>query len=65
MYKRGWEVGESGWRWRRRVFVWEEEMHMLCCAALDLVFLLVTMLRDFVMFIFFVKKIDQVYKWFG
>jgi hypothetical protein len=38
---------------------------MECCAALDLIFLSVTMLRNFVMFIFFVKKIDQVYKWFG
>ncbi|KAK2365229.1 hypothetical protein QL285_090004 [Trifolium repens] len=38
MYRRGWGVREAGWRWRRRVFLWEE-LDMECCAALDFIFL--------------------------
>jgi hypothetical protein len=39
MYRRDWGVREAGWRWRRRFFVWEEELHMECCAALDFIIL--------------------------
>jgi len=26
MFSSGWEVGGAGWRWRMRLWVWEEEM---------------------------------------
>jgi hypothetical protein len=39
MYRRGWGVREAGRRWRRRLFVWEDELHMECCAILDFIFL--------------------------
>ncbi|GAU41975.1 hypothetical protein TSUD_306810 [Trifolium subterraneum] len=26
MCRRGWEVGGNGWRWRRRLFAWEEQL---------------------------------------
>ncbi|MCI18621.1 putative non-LTR retroelement reverse transcriptase related protein, partial [Trifolium medium] len=30
----GWGVGEEGWRWRRRLFVWEEGLFEECCLLL-------------------------------
>ncbi|KAK2414519.1 hypothetical protein QL285_037103 [Trifolium repens] len=31
MHRREWEVGGSGWRWRRRLFAWEEQLWADCC----------------------------------
>jgi hypothetical protein len=40
MYRSRWgSVGEAGWRWRQRLFVWEEELHIKYCVALDFFFL--------------------------
>jgi hypothetical protein len=39
MYRSRWgSVGEAGWRWRQRLFVWEEELHIKYCVALDFFF---------------------------
>ncbi|KEH18178.1 hypothetical protein MTR_8g012905 [Medicago truncatula] len=34
MSSRGWEAGGAGWRWRRRLWVWEEEMLGECITLL-------------------------------
>jgi len=34
MESRGWEVGGAGWSWRRRLWVWEEEMLGECIILL-------------------------------
>ena len=34
MYFSGWEDGGAGWRWRRRLWVWEEEMLGECIILL-------------------------------
>jgi len=34
MFSRGWEDGGEGWRWRRRLWVWEEEMLRECIILL-------------------------------
>jgi len=34
MFSRGWEDGREGWRWRRRLWVWEEEMLGECIILL-------------------------------
>ena len=31
----GWEVGGEAWRWRRRLWMWEEEMLEECRQLLD------------------------------
>ncbi|MCI28870.1 YIPF1-like protein, partial [Trifolium medium] len=31
MYRLGWDLGGNGWRWRRRLFAWEEQMWGGCC----------------------------------
>jgi len=38
MYSRGWEEGGESWSWRRRLWVWEEEMLEECRLLLDNVF---------------------------
>ena len=34
MFSSGWDVGGAGWRWRRRLWVWEEEMLGECIILL-------------------------------
>lgn len=34
MSSRGWEAGGAGWRWRRRLWVWKEEMLGECITLL-------------------------------
>jgi len=35
MFLLGWEDGEEAWRWRRSLWVWEEEMLAACRALLQ------------------------------
>jgi hypothetical protein len=38
MFKLGWGYGRNSWRWRRRLFTWNEELCGECCAVLANVF---------------------------
>jgi hypothetical protein len=42
MHRRGWEVGGNGWRWRRRLFAWEEQLWDDCCTFVAYVVMQVT-----------------------
>lgn len=42
MRMEGWEVDGVGWRWRRRLFAWEEEQLVDCARLLDNIFCRVT-----------------------
>ena len=35
MFELGWEEGGEAWRWRRRLWTWEEEMLEVCRQLLD------------------------------
>jgi len=35
MFELGWEEGGEAWRWRRRLWTWEEEMLEACRLLLD------------------------------
>ncbi|MCI16054.1 YIPF1-like protein, partial [Trifolium medium] len=35
MYRQGWGVEGAGWRWRRPLFAWEEDLVVECCATLE------------------------------
>ncbi|PNY13834.1 cysteine-rich receptor-like protein kinase [Trifolium pratense] len=45
MYRRGWVVGGNGWRWRRHLFAWEEDLVLECCVVLENLFLQVDVLE--------------------
>jgi hypothetical protein len=42
MRRDGWEVDKVGWRWRRRLFAWEEEPLIDCARLLDNIFCRIT-----------------------
>jgi hypothetical protein len=46
MYRLGWGFYGNGWRWRRRLFAWEEELWGECCGVLANVLLQVHTLDD-------------------
>jgi len=35
MFTLGWEEGGEAWRWRRRLWAWEEDMIVECRHSLD------------------------------
>jgi hypothetical protein len=42
MCRLGWELGGNGWRWRRRLLAWEEQLWAECCTIVANVVVQVT-----------------------
>ncbi|GAU10307.1 hypothetical protein TSUD_421680, partial [Trifolium subterraneum] len=48
MYRRGWDAGGNGWRWRRHLFAWEEDLVLECYAVLENLFLQVDVMDKWI-----------------